>query len=87
MNGDGGGFDFDLPDENPVAANLPPKPDVIARPAEAADQTLELLGDLLGQPGVDPDAVEWGEVPGAQPAQPDTGMFDPPSKDEIQLPE
>lgn len=88
MNGDGGGFDFDLPDAElqPEQQVLPAKPDVSAQPQHVSDEATERLEDLLGQPGVDAEAVTWDELPGiGKPVQPDDGVFDPPSADDIQL--
>lgn len=88
MNGDGEGFAFDFPDVElqPERQVLPAKPDVSVQPQQVSDEATERLEDLLGQPGVDAEDVTWGELPSiGQPVQPDDGVFDPPSADDIQL--
>lgn len=80
--------DFDL-DAAEAKVAPPAKPDLPAANADAtADGVTLEIKDVLGIVGADDeDGVVWGELPGAKPVQPEDGIFDPPSKDEIQLPQ
>ena len=84
MNGSGDGFSFDLPDIMPEATALQTKPDLPAANADAtADGVTLELKDVLA---IAPDEIVWEDLPiPTTPVQPDDGVVDPPSQDNILL--